>query len=155
MGAKDREDVDDSILEDLASIITDVLKGRFDIKLPNSFRIESTHSRNVDVPSGPRNPKKQKLQDAANDANGIVENTDPNENYKMLDGENYKQIFFGKNVCHRVVWNDDGTNMCPRFHSRFYCFENCRHKASHVPKAQVPPEKDTKYKQFLRKIRST
>ena len=155
MTTEDREDVDDSILEDLTDIIRDVLKGRFNIILPNTFKMETMHSQHVDLTSGPRNPKKQRLKDAANDDRGVIENTDPNEDYKMLDGEIYKQVFCGKNVCHRVDWDDDGTKMCPRFHSKFYCFANCRHKASHVPKSQVPTDKDTKYKQFLKKIRST
>ena len=94
MMAKDREEVDDSILEELSSIITDVLKGRFDVKLPKSFKLESTYSPNVDISSGPRSLKKQRLPDNAND-NKLV-NADPNEDYKLLDGENYKQIFCGK-----------------------------------------------------------
>ena len=155
MTTEDREDVDDSTIEDLTDIVRDVLKGRFYITLPDTFKMETENSQHVGTTSGTRSLKKQKLKDAANDDKGMIQNTEPNDDYKMLDGENYKQVFCGKNVCHRVEWDDDGTKMCPRFHSRFYCFDNCRHKASHVPKSQVPADKDAKYKQFLKKIRST
>ena len=51
------------------------LKGRFDVKLPKSFKLESTHFPNVDFPSGPRSLKKQELQDDVNDNNVCLGST--------------------------------------------------------------------------------
>ena len=84
----------------------------------------------------------------------VIQNQTPNEEYKLLDGEEFGKMFGGRhNICHRIDW-PDGEKMCPRFHSKYYCFNNCKNKASHVPQSQVPPEQDKGYKRFLKKLRS-
>ena len=79
-------------------------------------------------------------------------NTEPNPEYKMLDGENFKKVYCGKNAQFRPVSDKEkGTKMCPRFHSKYYCFDNCNNIDSHVGKDEVPAAVDAEYKKFLKK----
>ena len=105
----------------------------------------------MDLPSGPAN---KRLKTDGTQRGNKVENKGPNPEYKMLDGENFTKVFCGKNVCHRVNWDKKkGTRMCPRWHSRYYCFDNCHTDASHIPQDEVSPQMDIEYKKFLKKIR--
>ena len=72
----------------------------------------------------------------------------------MVDGEDFKKAYCGKNSQYRPFWNKaKGTRMCPRFHSRYYCFDKCDMIDSHVEKDQVPAPVDTEYKKFLKRVR--
>ena len=82
-----------------------------------------------------------------------MKNETPNEEYKLRDGEVFGKVFGGSNVDHRIEWNKN-SKMCPRFHSKFYCFDDCSNKDSHVQKSEVPDAMDAKYKRFLKKCRS-
>ena len=82
-----------------------------------------------------------------------MKNEEPNKAYNIRDGEDFLSVFGGNNVCHRVDWDGNGSKMCPRFYSKQYCFDNCRNKASHVPKSQIPGNKDKEYTNYLKKVR--
>ena len=85
-----------------------------------------------------------------------VLNPDPNPEYKMLDGEDFKKVYCGKNSRFRPFWDKaKGTRMCPRYHSREYCFDDCENIDSHVDKDQVPAPVGAEYKKFLKKVRKT
>ena len=60
-------------------------------------------------------------------------------------------MFCGENTKHRVVWGD--AKMCPRWHSKQYCFKDCVNEASHVPDNEVPADKKAEYKEYLVKVR--
>ena len=148
--SKLREEVDDEIAEELPKIITDVICHIFSVdNLPEVFKIES---KDEEAPSGPVS-KKLKTRDHQSRGNKVV-NTDPNSEYKMLEGENFKRAYGGKNAQHRVFWdNAKGTKMCQRWHSKYYCFDNCDMGDSHVAKDQVPAPLDTEYRKFLKKVK--
>ena len=97
-----------------------------------------------DEPQGPPH-KRRKIENNVpvdNTRRKVVQNPTPNEEYKMRDGEEYSKVFGGhQNVCHKVDW-PGGEKMCPRFHSRYYCFGNCNNVESHVPQSQVPSTKN-------------
>ena len=82
--------------------------------------------------------------------------TDPNSEYKMLEGEDFKKVYCGKNTQHRPLGDRaKGTKMCPRFHSKHHCFDNCDMIDSHAGKDKVPVAVDVEYKKFLKKFRKT
>ena len=141
----------DKLLDDLPDIIRDVCRGRFSFDLPLVFKGNRMPDDETD---GLRN-KRRKIEDKAPVIDKrVIQNQTPNEEYKLLDGEEFSKMFGGRhNICHRIDW-PDGEKMCPRFHSKYYCFNNCKNKASHVPQSQVPPEQDKGYKRFLKKLRS-
>ena len=117
--------------------------------LPEIFRVEEEV---VEAPSGSLK-KKQKTGERPKKGNK-VSNTDPNPEYTMLDGEDFKKVYCGKNTQFRPIWDKTkGTRMCPRFHSTFYCFDNCDMIDSHVKKDEVPAALDAEYKKFLKKVR--
>jgi len=43
--------------------------------------------------------------------------------------------------------------MCPRWHSKGDCFDDCRNKASYVPGNEVPDHEKYEYKKYLKKVR--
>ena len=148
--SKHREEVEDEILEDLSRIISDVVKGRFYMDLPKSFKMEEDKE---EEKSGPI-PKKPKIDNG--EVGNRLENPDQNPDYKLLDGESFKRVFCGRNYFHRVPWDKNKKiHMCPRWHSKYYCFDNCRNIESHVPQSQVSTKMDTDYKKYLKKIRKT
>eukprot|EP00985_Skeletonema_marinoi_P002391 scaffold1000_cov66-Skeletonema_marinoi.AAC.1 len=50
----------------------------------------------------------------------------------------------------RPQW-DDTCLMCPRWHSKAYCFPDCPNAASHVKSSEVSAKRNTVYKAFLQK----
>ena len=148
--SKLREEVEDEILDELSSIISDVVRGRFYLDLPKSFKMEEDKG---DEKLGPV-PKKPKIEN--NEVGNRLNNNNPNPDYCLLDGESFKKVFCGRNFFQRVPWDKNkNIHMCPRWHSKGYCFDNCRNIESHVPQAQVSAQMDTEYKKFLKKIRKT
>ena len=146
--ATDRMEVDDSIIN-FISIVNDVLRSRLFIDLPDIFKSTTKH-KIVDNPLDNVSPKKRRR--LSDNKGNLLKNEEPNEAYKIKDGEDFLSVFGGNNLCHRVDW-DGNSKMCPRFHSKQYCFDNCKNKVSHVPKSQVPGNKDKEYKNFLKKVR--
>ena len=148
--------MDEYILENFPTIINDVLRSRFDVKLPKAFNLEqSKPAEEESMPTtGLGVSRKRKLSDDSHKGTRVV-NEDPDEELKIKDDKDWKSVFCGnKNVSHRVAWNNNGCKMCPRWHSRHWCFDNCKHKESHVPKSQVSAENKTNYKRYLKKIRT-
>ena len=102
--SKMREEVDDGILEELPKIVTEV-------DLPEVFKIEE---KDVEAPSG-NLKKKQKTGEHQSKGNKVL-NTDPNPKYKMLEGEDFKKVYCGKNAQHRPFWDrTKRTKMCHIF----------------------------------------
>ena len=141
----------DRLLDDLPDIIRDVCRGRFSFDLPLVFKGNQMPD---DETKGPRNKSKKIEDNVPADDKRVVQNPTPNEEYKLLDGEEFGKVFGGRhNICHRIDWLG-GEKMCPRFHSKYYCFNNCRNKESHVPKSQIPSEQDKNYKKILKKMKT-
>ena len=145
--AKHREDVNDDLLDNLKNIVNDAVRGRFFIVLPKAFKVEESGPK-----EGPakHSSKKRKVSE---ERGIVVKNNSPNEAYKLRDGEVFRDMFGGKNLEHMIEWNRN-SKMCPRFHSKFYCFKDCKNKESRVPKSEVSATMDAKYKRFLKKCRS-
>ena len=98
--SKMREEIDDEILEELPKIVTNVVRHRFAMDdLPEVFKIEE---KDVTTPLDPLN-KKQKGEHH-NKGNKVI-NTDPNPEYKMLEGEDFKKVYCGKNSQFRPFWD--------------------------------------------------
>ena len=154
---KTREEVNDRILDDLPDIVTDVRRSRFSLDLPPVF---NNNSMPEDRPQGP-SYKKKKTRNTANipednHRKKVVHNPtpNPNEEYKMREGEEYSKLFRGQTVCRRVDW--PGGKRCD---TAFIpeCFASAiatPYVASHVPQSQVPAEQDRNYKRFPKKARS-
>jgi hypothetical protein len=83
----------------------------------------------------------------------MIKNTGQVE-FAMKGNEDWRK-FCGNTVQDRIDWNDDGCKMCPRWHSKDFCFVDCSHKASHVPKANIQQEKKKAGRSYLVKVRKS
>ena len=121
----------------------EVVRHRFAMDdLPEVFKIEE---KDIEAPSSGIK-KKQKTGEHLTKGNKVL-NTDPNPEYKMLEGEDFRKVYCGKNAQFRPFWDKaKGTKMCPPFHSKWYCFDNCDMIDSHVEKDKVPAAVDAEYK---------
>ena len=88
-----------------------------------------------------------------NEQTRMIKNTGQVE-FAMKGNEDWRK-FCGNTVQDRIDWNDDGCKMCPRWHSKDFCFVDCSHKASHVPKANIQQEKKKAGRSYLVKVRKS
>jgi hypothetical protein len=147
-------------------IVTDILDSKLDRILPPAFYTLAEKRRANDVTkeeeesneintNGGRAAKKPKhLGGREGDSNERnVQNLKPNPDFKVNGAKDWKKLCQRAHT--RPMW-DDTSFMCPRWHSRFYCFSGCRNGASHVSVSadEVPADKNTAYKQYIRSIRS-
>ena len=78
---------------------------------PPGLKIEE---KDIEAPSSGIK-KKQKTGEHLTKGNKVL-NTDPNPEYKMLEGEDFRKVYCGKNAQFRPFWDKaKGTKMCPRF----------------------------------------
>ena len=86
--SKHRDEVEDELLDDLSKIISDVVRGRFYMDLPKSFKMEEDKEEETNIQYGPISKKKK----TGNGPKGNrLENTDPNPEYKLLDRGNFNK----------------------------------------------------------------
>ena len=158
--AADRPDVDDSII-DYAHLVSQVLFGSFHITLPPTFKMKQpnsdstspTESKNNDNGNGGSGDGKRKKK-KPDEARELIQNKAPHSELCMLTGETWGITFANKNVDSRPKWNDKVT-MCPRWFLQKYCFNNCKNKESHVKSDEIPAEKVTAMKTWIKSCRST
>jgi len=155
--ARDRSEVNDDIV-DFNIIVNDILDNRFSVPLPLAFKKTDIVETNTSVfetqKIGNPNGKRKGKRDDDNDREKRVLNSEQVEEFKMKPDDDWRK-FCGNSAQYRVDWNDDGCKMCPRWHSKGFCFKDCNHKASHVPKGNVSQEKVKEYKGYLVKVRKS
>ena len=157
--ARIRSDVDDSII-DFAHLVSQVFFGSFHITLPPTFKMKAPiddsasnndtkkHDGNNDGKGD--NGKKKKKGDEARE---MVQNKAPHPDLCMLSTETWAINFANKNVNSRPKFNDKSV-MCPRWLLQKYCFNNCKHKDSHVKADEIPADKVTAMKEWIKSCRS-
>ena len=72
----------------------------------------------------------------------------------MKDNETGEKTFQSKcaDKCVKFL----GTYICPRFHTRGYCWkEGCKFSKTHLPASKIPEEQGTEYKQYMACCRAT
>ena len=155
--ARDRSEVNDEIVN-FNIIVNDILDNRFSVPLPLAFKKTDIVETNTSVfetqKIGNPNGKRKGKRDDDNDREKRVLNSEQVEEFKMKPDDDWRK-FCGNSAQHRVDWNDDGFKMCPRWHSKGFCFKDCNHKASHVPKGNVSQGKVKEYKGYLVKVRKS
>ena len=147
--ATDREeDVDDTLLE-FDDVTEDALNDHLMVRLPMAFKEVSNENRNAADDEQRGKKRKTPTEDA--DPNKVL-NKNPVSEFIATDEEKRKfsKLFGGNNVCHRVDWNGR-CKMCPRWHSKEYCFKDCKNRDSHVAADEIPADKKKKYGEYLNK----
>lgn len=130
-------------------ILTEILDNRFHRSLPSAFYTLGDKKRKAEDPleegdeSG-GNKRTRGERKCTHDS--------PNEAFALTKSEFTK---LRDHLKHRVVWekkkNGKNVVMCPRWHSRGYCFSNCYNSDSHVESKEVPEEKNEAYGAYLQK----
>ena len=85
-------------------------------------------------------------------------NSDQAEEFKMNPGKSWKATWAGQLNGDKPFWDQakcDRSNpkMCPRFHIRGYCFEDCPNEANHVPKERIPSDRKGAMQEYMKKVR--
>jgi hypothetical protein len=130
--------VDNSIIN-FSHLVSQVLFGTFHITLPPTFKMKTpskesatptgTKKANSNNPGGGNKGKCKKKK--AYEVRDMIKNKAPHPELCMLAGETWAINFANKNVDKRPKWNEKN-NMCPRWFLQKYCFNNCKHKESHI-----------------------
>lgn len=154
--ATDRSEVNDRLV-DFDDIFEELLDKRFNRTLPPTFQqVNDTDAdANIDDDTGtdtggPRKRRKRKQREEED--RSLVRNNNQLEEFKMLNEDEWKDVFCGRCIDDRPNWKGK-ENMCPRWHSRGFCYKNCNHGSSHVPEDKIPEPKKAEYRAYLKKIR--
>jgi hypothetical protein len=146
--ATDREEMDDSVIN-LTSIVTSVLTDQLVVSLPPCLTTTAKKTEDDGVLKSPLKKKKKiKEDEEKNSKNRKIVNQSALAAFRLLENENYKEVFANRHVEARPMW-DDKCRMCPRWHTLGYCFADCKHKASHVPEDEIPADHRTAYSEYL------
>jgi hypothetical protein len=149
----DRENVNEQFIN-FDELHMSILLHRFNITLPSNFHKKTPTE---PAPGKENDPKKRgggkRKGDGKDDEGGRkrdnrLVNNDQVPEFKMKEGETWEKTFQGKCIDKRVKL--DGTIMCPRFHTKGYCWkEGCKFSKTHIPANEVPSETKAQYMQFM------
>jgi len=144
--ATDREQVNDSII-DFNILMEAILTDSFTQSLPVTLRLV-TDKRKVDedADDNARRRKKGKNDKEAPDSRK-VDNEEKIPEW-IFSHEEYQAKVAGKFTKRRPDFK--GKAMCPRFHSKGYCFNDCSNKVSHVHSKSLPSGTKKDYEKFVK-----
>jgi hypothetical protein len=158
--AQNRCKVDNSIIN-FSHLVSQVLFGSFHITLPRTFKMKSP-SEGSATPTGKKkansnnsrgDDKGKHKKKKANEAHDMIKNKAPHPELCMLAGETWAINFANKNINTRPKRNKK-TNMCPLWFLQKYCFNNSKHKESHIKADGIPAEQVTSMKNWIKLCRS-
>ena len=136
--SSDREQVSDSLL-DFDDISRDVLLDRYSQSLPSSIKVVEK----------PTNLGKRKFTE---DNNEVMENPSTIKEWLLKTNEDYGKVFAGKFVDKKP--KVEGRLLCSRYHTKGYCFPNCKNVATHIPSKKLSSECQKKYSKFFNLCRN-
>ena len=150
-----RELVKDKLI-DFESIIDDILSDTFYQQLPTTMKQfdpksenDNQHSNSQQRPrehSDRRENKRPRVANNMEQATKIL-NSKPISEWN-LSPDDFQRFVSGKHLQKRPMLN--GKPMCTRYHSKFYCFDNCRNKATHIPSNSLPETTKKAYSEFIK-----
>ena len=146
----DRESVDDSLI-DFKPIFASVLTDSFYQELPLAIS-EHPPSNNLDT-ENVKTGKRKRVVDDQEERNVIkVMNPKTNPDWMLKENESYSELVSGKHVDKRPILH--GKRMCPCYHMKGYCFNNCANKNSHIPSKDVDKNTAKAFSEFVRLCRA-
>ena len=131
--SSDREQVSDGLL-DFEDITRDVLLDNFSQSLPSSIKLVEK----------PNKLGKQKFGETENEA---MDNSEQIQEWLLKENEDYSSVFAGQNIDKKPSMG--GRLLCSRFHTKGYCFPNCKNVATHIPSKQLPKDVQNKYSSYV------
>lgn len=149
MRAEDREEVNDSLLR-LTRVMDSILLDEFHQTLPltfSSFKRKSPEDKNGNEKKRFKEGKEKEEDEKEKNRPEKVENTGRIENWLCTDSTEFKEKFVGKNSDKRPKIN--GKLACQRFHTKGFCYSNCRNVTTHIPSKQLSEDVKTKYAEYV------
>ena len=150
MKAKSRDEVSDSGI-DFDSLLDHITFGTFQVSLPPVFKHPSSSITTGGGESPPKKKGRFSNEPKSDDSKGRVLNDHQFEDFKLRQGEKW-QKYVGAHISHRPTWNDS-CGMCARWHIKGDCFQGCKNADSHVPKEEVPRDKELAMRKYVKKVR--
>ena len=135
--ASDREQVSDGLL-DFEDITRNVLLDNFSQSLPSSIKVVEK----------PTKLGKRKFGETENE---VTDNSEPIQEWLLKANENYSSVFAIQNIDKKSSMG--GRLLCSRFHTKGYCFPNCKNVTTHIPSKQLPIDIKNKYSSYVRMCR--
>ena len=138
----DRGSVDDSLLN-FDVLMNQVMTDSFIQHLPVTFK--SVSKQTDDDPIQPQKKLKIEEKQQRVEKQRLINNKPIND--WVVPHEVYKRDFAGKNLHLRPKLN--GKDMCQRYHSKGYCFDDCPLRVTHIPSEQLETKVKEAYKKFV------
>jgi hypothetical protein len=164
MQARDREDIEDDIIE-FTLDHRDIVLNRFNPTLPPCFKEVKNKAKTGKDPDNKnknkkgKNSKKRKTdQDRKqqrkqggqhSNLEMTVKNEHQCEEFKLKEGKRWS-IFKAAGNSDRAQLN--GLPMCARWHTRGSCFLDCKNKASHVRHSEIPGDVKAAHLKWMKKV---
>ena len=156
----DREDVNENLVK-FDDITENSLNQCFNITLPVAFQFmqdKGNENKNHVLLKSPGKKRKRKDGAPKDGATNRVQNTDQDDDFKMKPEESWKKHWAGKLNGDKPFWDKtkcekNDCQMCPRFHIRGDCFDDCYNKESHVSKDKIPADRKHAMKEYMKKVR--
>ena len=141
----DRELVNDSLL-DFNILVDQVLTDSFIQHLPVTIkRIEPTEHNKIRAQTP--HQKRQRLEEPQPQRKQKITNEKTIDKW-IVSHDQYAKYIAGTNIQARPKLNN--TYVCPRFHSRGYCFEDCKNVSIHVSSHSLSTNVQKEYKSFIK-----
>jgi hypothetical protein len=148
-------EVKDSIVQ-FDDLIDKVLNRTFHLILPSTFKkvqgAISVAERKSDEPKKEGGKDGDKKQQNQNGNRKIVKNPGQPEEFKLKEGETWKDTFSKMLLQDRPAWTDK-VKMCMHWHIKADCYDNCSRVISHVTKDNIPGNKKELFFTFMKKCR--
>ena len=142
--SEERTSVNDSLL-DFDRLMNNIMTDSFIQHLPVTFQLMHNKDNGEQNQAAKRlrvDDRHKKLEKAR------ITNTKPIKNW-IVPHETYKKEFAGKNIQFRPQLQ--GKDICQRYHSKGYCFDECPAKLTHVPSKDLDTKSKELYTQYVEK----
>ncbi len=141
-----RGDVDDSLI-DFSDLIKSIRLKDIQQRLPKCFKRVNNNKRARDEPD--KNRENSSKKSKQNNNNSFTENKEKIEGCYLLENEDYRAVFLGKDKGSKRPDCSLGCKMCPKWLLKGGCWEDCIFKASHVSPSQFSKEEKEAFKSWM------
>ena len=149
----DRSQVNDSLL-DFNIIVDQILTDSFFQVLPLTFRkfvaTDAGDNENSIAPNTSTSHRNKRTRNDTPTIDKRIMNTKPIKSWQVSPVDFNKHMSM-KNLELRVPFK--GKFICPRFHSKGYCFDDCANKVSHIPSTDLDDNIQKVYSTFVEKCK--
>ena len=142
-----RGDVDDSLIE-YSDIIRSIRTKDIQQRLPKCFKRVNDKRKRDDDEKNKDIGRPGKLG-KTHKSSSFIENKETIEGCNLLENEDYRAVFLGKDKGNKRPNCSLGCKMCPKWLLKGGCWEDCVFKASHVPPSKFSNDEKKAFKGWM------